>query len=139
MKTVEFHKVEYRADPHPWVAELYGLRKHVFADRLNWRVAVRDGIELDEYDSQNTTYLVGLCDGIPLAGVRLINTLEPYMVEGPFRDFFTCVPPKQALMAESSRFFVDKTRSRKLGLAHLPLTEMLLYSMHDHAERTGLE
>ncbi|WP_205300525.1 acyl-homoserine-lactone synthase [Pantoea sp. Ap-967] len=139
MKTIEFHNVDFRADPHPWVAELYGLRKHVFCDRLNWRVSVRDGIELDEFDSENTTYLIGTCEGIPLAGLRLINTLNPYMVEGPFRDFFSCAPPKHALIAESSRFFVDKTRSRTLGLAHLPLTEMLLFSMLDHAERSGLE
>ncbi len=139
MITIDFHKIEYRRDPHPWVAELYGLRKHVFCDRLNWKVTVRNGIELDEYDNWNTTYLVGTCQGIPLAGLRLINTLHPYMVEGPFRDFFRCTPPKRALMAESSRFFVDKTRSRKLGLAHLPLTEMLLFSMHDHGELTGLK
>ncbi|QLL12391.1 acyl-homoserine-lactone synthase [Pseudomonas chlororaphis] len=139
MESIEFHALDYSATPHPWVADLYGLRKEVFADRLNWKVNIKNDIEFDEYDNERTTYLIGTWKGVPLAGLRLINTLDPYMVEGPFRDFFRCAPPKQALMAESSRFFVDKTRSRQLGLAHLPLTEMLLLCMHNHAARSSLE
>lgn len=139
MKSIEFHALAYSATPHAWVSDLYGLRKEVFADRLNWKVNINNGIELDEYDNERTTYLIGTWDNIPLAGLRLINTLDPYMVEGPFREFFRCQPPKQALMAESSRFFVDKTRSRQLGLASAPLTEMLLLCMHNHAAGNGLE
>lgn len=138
MNAIDFYTLDYSATPHAWVADLYGLRKEVFADRLNWKVNVNNGIEFDEYDNERTTYLIGTWEGIPLAGLRLINTLDPYMVEGPFRDFFRCEPPKHALMAESSRFFVDKIRSRHHGLAQVPLTEMLLLSMHNYAAAKGL-
>ncbi|PTR24422.1 acyl-homoserine-lactone synthase [Pseudomonas sp. GV085] len=139
MKAIEFHALDYSATPHAWVADLYRLRKEVFADRLSWKVNINNGIEFDEYDSERTTYLIGTWEGVPLAGLRLISTLDPYMVEGPFRDFFRCEPPKHALMAESSRFFVDKIRSRQYGLAQAPLTEMLLFCMHNYAAGSGLE
>ncbi|QJI29869.1 acyl-homoserine-lactone synthase [Pseudomonas sp. ADAK18] len=139
MESIEFHALDYSARPHAWVSDLYGLRKEVFADRLNWKVNINNGIEFDEYDTERTTYLIGTWEGVPLAGLRLINTLAPYMVEGPFRDFFRYEPPKRALMAESSRFFVDKTRSRQLSLGRMPLTEMLLFSMHNYAAASGLE
>ncbi|WP_028695862.1 acyl-homoserine-lactone synthase [Pseudomonas cremoricolorata] len=139
MDEIAFHIVDYSTVPHDWVAQVHQLRKHVFADRLNWKVRVNNGIEEDEFDNPQTTYLLGTWQGIPLAGLRLINTVHPYMVEGPFRDFFRCAAPRHPRIAESSRFFVDKTRSRQLGLAHLPLTEMLLLCMHNHAQSTGLE
>ncbi|MGY2402164.1 acyl-homoserine-lactone synthase [Pseudomonas sp. SDO5271_S396] len=139
MERVEFYVLEYSATPHAWASDLYSLRKQVFADRMNWKVNISGGLEFDEYDNEQTTYLIGAINGIPLAGLRLINTLNPYMVEGPFRDFFRIDPPKHSRMAESSRFFVDKTRSRALDLGHMPLTEMLLFSMHNYAASSGLD
>ncbi|WP_434609655.1 acyl-homoserine-lactone synthase [Pseudomonas sp. D2-30] len=138
MDNVSFHAINYSDASEELLSDLYGLRKEVFADRLDWRVTIQHGREIDEYDNANATYLVGLCAGQALASLRLINTLNPYMVEGPFRNFFKCEVPKHNSMAESSRFFVDKTRSRAMGLNQLPLTEMLLLAMHEHAARQGL-
>ncbi len=138
MDQVIFHKVDYSDASQELMGDLFRLRKEVFADRLDWRVIVNEGREIDEYDNASSTYLVGVYAGIPLASLRLINTLNPYMVEGPFRGFFDCTLPKDPLIAESSRFFVDKTRSRALGLSRAPITEMLLVAMHDHATRQGL-
>ncbi|MBK5416197.1 acyl-homoserine-lactone synthase [Pseudomonas sp. TH31] len=138
MKDIEFYYINYASAAQPWLHELYRLRKEVFADRLNWNINIRNGIEHDEFDSVNTTYLVGTWKGVPLASLRLINTVHPYMVEGPFRHFFRCDLPKHHLTAEASRFFVDKTRSRLLGLSSVPLSEMLLFTMHNYAVTTGL-
>lgn len=139
MDKVSFCNVDYANASQELLSNLYGLRKEVFADRLNWKVSVRGDHEVDEYDNAFSTYLVGTCLGVPLASVRLINTVHPYMVEGPFRGFFSHELPKSDLIAESSRFFVDKTRSRALGLGRMPLTEMLLLAMHTHAARAGLD
>nr|AAT90822.1 AHL synthase [uncultured proteobacterium QS1] len=139
MNDLNFYYLEHTTPPHAWLLELYGLRKKVFADRLSWKVNVRNGIELDEYDTDQTVYIVGTRNGLPLASLRLINTLKPYMLEGPFQDFFDYKPPKNCLIAESSRFFVDKIRSRALGLANMPLTEMLLLSMHNYAVSVGVK
>lgn len=135
---IQFYCIEHANAPHTWLSDLYSLRKSVFADRLNWKVNVRNGIEVDEYDTVQATYIIGAYNGLPLASLRLINTLEPYMLEGPFHDFFAYKPPKNCLIAESSRFFVDKLRSRALGLVNMPLTEMLLLSMHNYAVSVGL-
>ncbi|MFH7617722.1 acyl-homoserine-lactone synthase, partial [Pseudomonas syringae group genomosp. 7] len=47
--------------------------------------------------------------------------------------------PKNTIMAESSRCFVDSVRARSLGFLHAPVTEMLLFSMHNHAALSGLQ
>ncbi|MHC8305809.1 acyl-homoserine-lactone synthase [Pseudomonas sp. PB3P13] len=138
MDKVSFYKADYSDASQELMGNLFRLRKEVFADRLDWRVIVNEGREIDEYDNAFSTYLVGVYAGMPLASLRLINTQNPYMVEGPFRGFFNCTLPKDRLIAESSRFFVDKTRSRALGLSKAPITEMLLLAMHDHATQAGL-
>lgn len=138
MNNINFFSVNYSNASPELLGELSSLRKAVFADRLDWNVIVTEGRETDEYDNAFSTYLVGMYEGLPLASLRLINTLHPYMVEGPFRGFFSHEPPKDALIAESSRFFVDKTRTRALGLSRAPVTEMLLLAMHSHAARAGL-
>jgi N-acyl-L-homoserine lactone synthetase len=138
MNNLNFFHTAYANTSQELLSQLYGLRKEVFADRLNWNVNITNGFEYDAYDNAQASYLIGSWQGVPLAGLRLINTLHPYMVEVPFRHFFEYAPPKHALMVESSRFFVDKTRSRALGLAHVPLTEMLLFALHNHAARQGL-
>lgn len=139
MNKVSFYNVEHSQASPELLGNLYGLRKEVFADRLNWRVNICGEHEVDEYDNAHSTYLVGTCSGVSLASLRLINTVYPYMVEGPFRSFFGHTLPKNCRIAESSRFFVDKTRSRALGLGQLGLTEMLLLAMHTYAARAGLE
>jgi len=138
------HTIAFHASAHPdtcpsVLSQLYGLRKKVFADRLNWKVQVRNGHEFDHYDNADATYIVGCWNGQPLAGVRLINTLRPYMVEGPFRAFFDVAPPKHPRLCESSRFFVDTERASALGLAAQPFTELLLLAMHNHAQATGMK
>lgn len=65
MEFIEFHALDYSATPHAWVADLYGLRKEVFADRLNWKVNIKNDIEFDEYDNERTTYLIGTWKGVP--------------------------------------------------------------------------
>lgn len=138
MSEINIYYTKHSHTSQIWLRNLYRLRKHVFADRLNWKVSVNNNLEFDEYDNAHATYLIATWAGIPLASLRLINTLNPYMVEGPFRDFFSCKPPKHRLIAEASRFFVDKTRSRALGLAAIPLNDMLLLAMHNHAAEIGL-
>lgn len=139
MGKVSFYNVDHSNASQELLGNLYSLRKEVFADRLNWRVNICGGHEVDEYDNAFSTYLVGTCSGVPLASLRLINTVYPYMVEGPFRSFFGHTLPKNVRIAESSRFFVDKTRSRALGLGRFALTEMLLLAMHTYAARSGLD
>jgi acyl homoserine lactone synthase len=138
MDKIIFYSVNHLEASQELMGELYGLRKEVFADRLDWRVMVHDGREIDEYDNPFTTYLVGMYAGLPVASLRLINTQNPYMAEGPFRRFFNHGLPKDQLIAESSRFFVDKTRSKAFGLRRVPITEMLLLAMHSHAVHLGL-
>lgn len=119
--------------------ELLAVRKRVFADRLNWEVSVHGDLECDEYDHPATGYLLGYCLGRLVAGLRLLETTGPYMLEGPFRSFFQRPAPKAWGLLESSRFFVDKTALAELGLSRLPLTSMLLAALHRHVQGLGRE
>ncbi|WP_122220716.1 acyl-homoserine-lactone synthase [Pseudomonas syringae group genomosp. 3] len=133
-----FQVASYTDMPVELLESVYALRKKIFSDRLEWDVHVSHAFEFDAYDNVRATYLVGSWNGIALAGLRLINTCDPYMVEGPFRSFFDYQAPKASLVAESSRFFVDTAVARSLGILQAPLTEMLLFSMHNHAASSGL-
>lgn len=90
----EFQLASYTTMPVTLLETLYSMSKKIFSDRLEWKVRVSHAFEFDEYDNAATTYLVGSWKGVPLAGLRLINTCDPYMLEGPFRSFLTALRPK---------------------------------------------
>ncbi len=88
--------------------EMHRLRRRVFSDRLDWKVSVSDGLEIDQYDALTPTYLLGV-DGKDVVGcVRLLPTTGRNMLADTFpvlldgRD-----APKAATIWESSRFCVD--------------------------------
>ncbi|WP_057435687.1 acyl-homoserine-lactone synthase [Pseudomonas syringae group genomosp. 3] len=135
----EFQAASYSHMPVELLESLYSMRKNIFSDRLEWNVRVSDTFEFDEYDNADATYLVGSWNGIPLAGLRLINTCDSYMLEGPFRSFFDYQPPRNVRVVESSRFFVDTIRARSLGIVHASLTGMLLFALHNHVASSGLD
>ena len=53
---------------------MHRLRRRVFSDRLDWKVSVSDGLEIDQYDALTPTYLL-VVDGRDVVGcVRLLPT-----------------------------------------------------------------
>ncbi len=85
------------------------LRARVFADRLNWQVDSRDGLERDCFDDQGPTYIVGVEDGLGVVGsVRLLPPMRSSMLN----EVFPCLLDGHSLqmherMIESSRFCID--------------------------------
>lgn len=123
--------------PDNVLSDLYGLRKRVFHERLNWKVSVQGEYEMDQYDDGHADYLILTHRTMPVAGVRFINTTHPYMANGVFAPYFSRPLPSQSDVVESSRFFVDKERVQAIGLAAYPLTPMLLKAMVHYAENVG--
>lgn len=85
------------------------LRARVFAGRLGWDVNVIDGIEADQFDCLDPTYILTLLDTGELAGcARLLPASGPTMARDVFADLLpkTGLPAHQG-MVESSRFCVD--------------------------------
>lgn len=90
--------------------DMWRLRARVFAERLNWQVASADGIERDQFDDHDPTYILGVEDGTRVVGcVRLLPPLRSSMLQ----DVFPELLHKRSLhmherMIESSRFCIDR-------------------------------
>lgn len=119
--------------PSTLLSDLYSMRKKIFYERLNWQVQVQGEYEVDQYDGVNTDYVILFYQAMPVAGVRMINTLNPYMANGIFASYFSQSLPSKSDIIESSRFFVDKMRVKKTGLSSYPVTSILLRAMVEYA------
>ena len=90
---------------------MHRLRRRVFKDRLDWDVSVSNGLEVDQYDTFEPTYLLGLEQNDVVGCVRLLPTTGPNMLADTFPVLLDGnAAPKTARIWESSRFCVD-TRS----------------------------
>ena len=94
------------------IDEMFALRARVFKDRLGWDVVVKDGKEIDEFDSLDPAYVLGLDDdGHVVACVRALQTTGPHMLSDVFSDILDGEPPlRSPTLWESTRFCVDTDR-----------------------------
>jgi acyl homoserine lactone synthase len=92
--------------------EMFRLRARQFHDRLGWKVDVRGGWEIDEYDQMNPLYLVSLDEmsGAVRGSLRFLPTTGPTMMKGCFDKYFH-VPfdIESPLIWECSRFSIEPT------------------------------
>jgi acyl homoserine lactone synthase len=88
--------------------EMHRLRRRVFRDRLDWKVSVSDGLEIDQYDALTPTYLLGVEQRDVVGCVRLLPTTGRNMLADTFPVLLDGhAAPKAARIWESSRFCVD--------------------------------
>lgn len=120
-----FQDFKFSNIPDYYLNEMYKLRKSTFKDRLNWDVTCIGDKEFDEYDNDNTIYLLGRVSGLIICSLRFIEMKHPTMVKGPFSPFFKTKKLPSNRYIESSRFFIDKERSKNLCLS--PNTLRLLF------------
>ncbi|PKH19589.1 acyl-homoserine-lactone synthase [Enterobacterales bacterium CwR94] len=136
---LEIIDVNYESLPEIKSDELYTLRKETFKDRLNWAVTCTDGMEFDEYDNENTRYLLGIIENQLVCSVRFIATHLPNMITHTFHTFFDKVSLPKGDFVESSRFFVDKERARNLLGSQFPISSVLFLAMINYARHYGHE
>jgi len=89
--------------------EMFKVRADVFEKRLNWDVKTINGREIDEFDDQDPTYVISLCDktGEFRGSVRLLKTTGPNMLSDVFADLLGEQPKiADPLILESSRFSI---------------------------------
>jgi N-acyl-L-homoserine lactone synthetase len=120
--------------------ELYRLRKKIFSDRLGWDVVCNIDMEFDEFDNPDTRYILGLYNGQLVCSVRFTGLEQPNMITHTFHACFDTVQLPLAGI-ESSRFFVDKSRARKLLGGRYPLSQVMFLAMINwarHNECNGI-
>ena len=120
---------------------MHRLRGRVFKERLGWDVSVSDGLEIDQYNSFQPTYLlaveqdevVGCVHLLPTTGRNMLADTFPMLLDGH-------TAPKAARIWESSRFCVDTksvATTTKNGLRKA--TFLLFAAMIEWGQQRGLQ
>jgi len=101
--------------------EMHRLRARVFRERLNWDVSCRDGLERDEFDGIDPTYILALTSERRVVGcARLLPANRVTMLQKVFPQLLTSGSlDTHPAMIESSRFCVDTTSEEGRGAAFL--------------------
>ena len=122
---VEGHE---RSDHQVIINKMFRQRKYVFHDQKQWDVKIVDGeYEIDEYDRDDTCYLISLDRrGDVVGSLRLISTAMPHMMSGPFQKMFPDVGFKSPLIWEVTRFVVHGDHSVQPNQVSTSACELLL-------------
>jgi len=106
---VQIHVVN-AANRHLYVAELedfFRARHAIYVEEKQWRDDDGSGMEIDQFDTDEATYMIGIVDDQVMTGTRLLPTTEPHMLSEVFPHScnFTGVP-RQPDVAEWTRGFI---------------------------------
>ncbi|MFT6914844.1 MAG: acyl homoserine lactone synthase [Motiliproteus sp.] len=88
------------------VQQLSEYRYRVFIEALGWELKTESGIESDQFDREDTQYVVARNDEGHITGcARLLHTISPYLLEEVFPQLLNgMTPPKSTEVWELSRF-----------------------------------
>lgn len=87
----------------PLVEAFMRFRKEVFVDRMEWPLVHAEGIEFEQYDTFNTTYIIAHHDDQILGGARLKRTdstlgsgtvVYSYMIRDAHLGLLPNMPPQ---------------------------------------------
>jgi acyl homoserine lactone synthase len=96
--------------------EMFQLRKRQFRDRLDWKVTVKDGWEIDEFDEMNPLYLVAWYEqmGAVAGCLRFLPTSGPTMMKDVFDQYFEDpFEIESPLIWECTRLAIEPTIASK--------------------------
>jgi acyl homoserine lactone synthase len=111
--------------------KLSSYRCKVFVDRLGWNLSNEGGHEIDQFDRQDTVYLIAQDDEGEVQGcARLLPTTSPYLLSEVFPELLHGgTPPCSPDVWELSRFAAMDFNSKKtsaLGQFSSPVAIQLL-------------
>jgi acyl homoserine lactone synthase len=119
---------------------MYQLRYKVFFERLGWKVSVTDRREIDEYDDEDSVYVLTTNpSGAVIGGWRLRPTLRQYMLSTVFPELlYGAEAPADRSIWEISRLAVEVGGHRRTTFG-LGLTARALLAGTIHfAVRVGM-
>jgi len=121
------------------IEDMHRLRHRVFKQRLEWDVDCHDGLEIDEYDGFNPTYLLARGNDGAIAGcIRLLPTQGPNMLRDTFPQLLKDgKAPEGPRTWECSRFALDVNHANN-GRAISQSTSMLFAGMLEFGLSKGL-
>lgn len=119
-------------------------RHDVFIDILGWNLNTPDGIEQDQFDREDTMYIIAKSNNGNINGcARLLPTTQPYLLQEVFPQLLNgAAPPESPDIWELSRFTamdVSKSMAGKAGHLSSPIAVKLLESVIDMAAIFGVK
>jgi acyl-homoserine lactone synthase len=103
------------ANRHLYEPELlthFRLRHEVYVVERNWKELERaDGLERDQFDNQDATYILAIDKGETVGGSRLVPTTHPHLLSEVFPHLASVRGlPRAADAYEWTRMFVIRSR-----------------------------
>ncbi len=87
--------------------QMWQQRSDVFVEKLGWDLPVVDGMEIDAYDDDRSTYLLASKDGEEVTGsLRILPTTSGHLMVDLFPEMCAGEPPVGPKVWEISRFYV---------------------------------
>jgi len=127
------HLYERELDEH------HQIRHRIYIEELQWRGLTprADKREYDQFDMDETVYLLALDEGRVVGGLRLVPTTGPHLIADVFPHFASIQGvPRGPDIAEWTRIFVVPERREEHSSAKIRST--VVASMLDYALREGV-
>ena len=119
---------------------MFQVRHKVFVEHRGWKkLEKKDGLEIDQFDTLDTTYFLKLStSGEVVGGVRMYPTNIPTQLNTIFKD--TCVfneQPADPTHYEWSRYFITDIRYR--SATRKPIHQELYMGVLEYASAMGIK
>lgn len=130
------------ANRHLFKPELlahFRLRHEIYVTERNWKELARpDGLERDQFDNQDATYILAVDNGQVTGGSRLVPTTRPHLLSEVF-PYLASVRgvPRAADIYEWTRMFVVKSRREGRTMGG-PTRGMVICGVLEHCLDKGI-
>jgi acyl-homoserine lactone synthase len=127
------HLYERELDEH------HRIRHRIYIEDLKWPGLTprADGREYDQFDFDETVYLLGLDEGRVVGGLRLVPTTGPHLIADVFSRFASeRGVPRSIDIAEWTRIFVVPERREEHSASKVG--SVVIASMIDYGLQEGL-
>lgn len=113
--------------------QFFTIRHSIYVDEKHWRDSDASRREIDQFDNDLATYLIGENDGEVMAGSRLVPTSEPHLLSEVFPEMAGLHGLiRQPDVAEWTRGFVVKQHR------HGPAKNQICGAVMDYCLREGI-
>ncbi len=126
------------------MSDLARFRYRVFVEMLGWELSCQSGRELDQFDREDTVYLVARKDEQIVGTARLLPTHRPYLLGEVFPQLMGALPlPRDPTVWELSRFTAVDLDAAPVGGSSRqfssPIAVELLHSVLRIAAEHGVQ
>lgn len=141
---MQFVSGRYETLNDGFISKIAAYRHRVFVDKLGWSLDCPKGRELDQFDREDTVYVVAQDDSGEIVGIgRLLPTNRPYLLGEVFPQLMGGAPlPNSAAIWELSRFAAVDFQGRSsspLSQFSSKLTLQLLEAVAKEAVTRGAQ